>query len=205
MAHALHTVLEAADRVRRRPWGRSMHFLFLGDGACRNALKSEAAARGLDNVTFLDSVAKDEVASYWSLLDIAVIHLKKAELFQAVVPSKLFESMAMGIPVLHGVAGESARIVESERVGLVFEPENAGDLCDKLSLLAADPQVRRDLGRNGRRAASRFDRVSLARRMLTIVEGFGPVGDRSRQPESAGKLEIAPRATHSTPASVPPE
>jgi hypothetical protein len=76
-------------------------------------------------VSFIDSVPKDEVARYWSLLDVSIIHLRRTELFTTVIPSKLFECMGMGLPVLHGVAGESADIVERERVGLVFEPENA--------------------------------------------------------------------------------
>ena len=52
--------------------------------------------------------------------------------------SKLFECMGMGIPVLHGVAGESADIVEREDIGLVFEPENVEALCDGLLRLAGD-------------------------------------------------------------------
>ena len=70
-------------------------------------------------VVFVDSVPKDEVVRYWSLLDVSIIQLKKTELFTTVIPSKLFECMGMGIPVLHGVAGESAEIVEREGCGQV--------------------------------------------------------------------------------------
>ena len=54
--------------------------------------------------------AWEQVPSYWSSLDLSVIHLRNTELFTTVIPSKLFECMGMGIPVLHGVAGESAAI-----------------------------------------------------------------------------------------------
>lgn len=53
---------------------------------------------------------------YWSLLDLSVIHLRQTELFGTVSPSKLFECMRMGIPVLHGAAGEYAKTVQRERV-----------------------------------------------------------------------------------------
>jgi hypothetical protein len=162
--------------------------LFLGDGATKRALKSRAEGLGLENVTFIDTVPKDQVKRYWSLLDVAIIHLKKVDLFQTVIPSKLFESMAMGVPVLHGVRGESAEIVEKDRVGLLFEPENAYDLREKLLFLAANPKVREELGANGRRAASRFDRRLLAEQMLKILErltvGEGSLPQEMQQKES---------------------
>jgi len=75
------------------------------------------------------------VVRYWSILDISIFHLKKTELFTTVIPSKLFECMGMGIPVLHGVRGESADIVLQEKIGEVFEPENAQALVDGISKL----------------------------------------------------------------------
>src|SRR5690606_11702410 len=111
--------------IRRLPDGEDFRFIFLGDGAEKAALIAQAKTRSLSNVIFIDSVPKEEVARYWSLLDASIIHLKRTDLFKSVIPSKLFESMGMGIPVLHGVEGESAAIVEQENVGLLFEPENA--------------------------------------------------------------------------------
>ncbi|MCA9181591.1 MAG: glycosyltransferase family 4 protein, partial [Planctomycetales bacterium] len=108
MAHALETLLEAADKLRRRPDGDRYRILLLGDGARKAELEAKAQSMGLDNVLFVDSVSKDEVVRYWSLLDVSIIHLRKTELFTTVIPSKLFECMGMGIPVLHGVEGESA-------------------------------------------------------------------------------------------------
>ena len=79
----------------------------------------------------MPTVSKDEVPKYWSILDASIIHLKKNPTFKSVIPSKLFECMGMGIPVLHGVEGESTEIVKQFKVGLDFEPENAdlGCIC----------------------------------------------------------------------------
>ncbi len=170
MAHGLDTLLDAADRLRRRdPEGR-YRILLLGDGAQKAALRERAEAMGLHNVLFLDSVPKAEVPRYWSLLDVSIIHLKKTELFTTVIPSKLFECMGMGIPVLHGVAGESAQIVEREGVGLAFEPENAAALCEGLERIACDEQLRQKLRRNCLKAARRYDRGLKARQMLALLE-----------------------------------
>ena len=60
----------------------------------------------LKNLLFIDTVSKDQVVRYWSILDYSIIHLKDKKLFETVIPSKMFESIGMGIPILHGVKGE---------------------------------------------------------------------------------------------------
>lgn len=175
MAHALETVLEAAASMRQHPLGANVRFVLLGDGAQKQALKARAQRMGLDNVLFLDTVPKAEVPRYWSLLDASIIHLRKADNFTQVIPSKLFECMGMGIPVLHGVAGESAEIVEREGVGLTFEPENAQALCAGLLRLVQDRALYADLHAHCLAAAPRYERTALAHRMLTLLEQVGGI------------------------------
>ena len=170
MAHGLETLLEAALKVKALPAGDKFRFVFLGDGARKADLKIQTQQMGLDNVVFVDSVSKDEVARYWSILDVAIIHLRCTPLFTTVIPSKLFECMGMGLPVLHGVAGESAEIVEREGVGEVFEPENADELVAKLLALRGDPQAMVRYRQNGLEAAHRYDRRALAKSMLAVLQ-----------------------------------
>jgi glycosyltransferase involved in cell wall biosynthesis len=171
MAHGLETVLAAAERLRDMPAAANIRFLFLGDGAEKAALKRIAAEKRLDNVVFLDSVPRDEVVRYWSLIDLAIIHLRRTPLFETVIPSKLFECMAMGVPVLHGVAGESAGIVAREGCGVLFEPENPDELTQRILELAGDPARLGQLSRSGREAAARYDRSALAAEMLhTLID-----------------------------------
>ena len=79
-------------------------------------------------------------------------------------------AMAMGIPVLHGVAGESAEIVTAENVGLTFTPEDAGELVDGLLRLRDTAGLRERVAGNGPRAALRYDRRALAADMLAVLE-----------------------------------
>ncbi len=166
LAHGLETLLDAAERLR----GQDFVFLFLGDGARKEALKQMAAEKKLDNVVFIDSVPKADVARYWSLLDVSVIHLKKTDLFTTVIPSKLFESMGMGLPVLHGVEGESADIVREEGAGIPFEPENAEQLCAALVRLKSNPAELEEFRARCLAGAKNFDRTNLALRMMKILE-----------------------------------
>lgn len=169
MAHALHTLLDAAEQLRAIPDGRDVRLLLLGDGARKAELKADAARRGLDNVVFIDTVPKEMVARYWSLLDVSIIHLRRTELFTTVIPSKLFECMGMGIPVLHGVAGESADIVRREGCGEVFEPEDANALVNALLTLRRDPTRIARYREACLAGASHYDRRNLGLRMLDIL------------------------------------
>ena len=170
LAHSLETLLQAADRLQREPGAERFAILLLGDGARKAELKSLAASMGLSNVVFVDSVPKNQVAHYWALLDASIVHLRRTKLFQTVIPSKLFECMGMGIPVLHGVEGESADIVRREEVGIVFEPENAAALVQALRQLADDPALVDQLRQRGLAAARRYDRTALAMEMLRSLE-----------------------------------
>lgn len=169
LAHALDTILDAAKALQQSPDGDRYRFILLGDGANKAALIKRAQAESISNVIFVDSVPKDEVVRYWSLLDASIIHLKKDPLFTTVIPSKLFECMGMAIPVLHGVVGESAAIVEKQGVGITFEPENAEKLIEGLRRLASDPLFYQQLKAAGPVAAKNYDRNALAAEMLNVL------------------------------------
>jgi glycosyltransferase involved in cell wall biosynthesis len=169
MAHALHTLLEAAALLKSAGDDR-FRFLLLGDGALKAELRQRAREMELDNVVFIDSVPKDQVARYWALLDVSIIHLRRDPVFLTVIPSKIFESMGMGIPILHGVSGESAEIVLREEVGATFEPEDAGELVRELRRMEADAALRMRYHERCLRAARRYDRLELADAMLSSLQ-----------------------------------
>ncbi len=188
MAHALDVLLDAAEMLRGEP----VAFLMLGDGARKAELIKDAERRGLNNVTFVDTVSKSEVPRYWSVLDATVVNLKKTELFKSVIPSKIFEAMGMAIPILLGVAGESADIVTRAGAGLTYEPENAGQLAACVRQLMADNGLAGAMAQAGPRAAAGYDRRVLAGDMLNSLEAAArSTPTRSLSPTASS--ERAPR------------
>lgn len=175
MAHGLETIIEAAEIIQNthNPENHNIKILILGDGARKEALKQLAKVKKLENLIFIDTVSKAEVANYWSLLDISIIHLKKDPLFEKVIPSKLFECMAMGIPVLHGVLGESAEIVSRLGVGKTIAPDNSQVLAQQLCSLSKDTQELAQMRDAGLKAAKSFDRRALGESMLMILRVVG--------------------------------
>lgn len=164
MAHGLGTILDAAERMKA---DRSIAFVLVGDGAERVQLEREARERGLENVIFAGAVGKDQVVSYWRLADAALVPLRNRPVFRHVLPSKIFEAMATERPIVLGVLGESAALLEAAGAGMVIQPESAEELEKALRHLAADPEGAKEMGRKGRRfVESEFDRDKLAAQML---------------------------------------
>jgi glycosyltransferase involved in cell wall biosynthesis len=182
MCQALETVVEAAGMIN----DERVLFVLLGDGARKQALRDAAAAKGVTNILFVDTVSKSEVPAFWSVLDVSLTHLQCTPLFQTVIPSKLFESMGMGIPILHGVDGESAEIVRDCGIGEVFRSEDSRDLADRVMRLANAPEALQSFRENCAKSAKQFDRSELALRMLRVLEET--VAMRQVQSSSSGRL-----------------
>jgi glycosyltransferase involved in cell wall biosynthesis len=169
LAHGLETLLEAAAILQGRADDRAIRLLFLGDGAMKSTLTHKSRKLDLRNIIFLDSVPKADVPRYWSLLDASIVHLRPDPLFKTVIPSKIFESMAMGIPILLGAAGESAQLVNRLQVGETFTPGDCRALADSLSRLSQEPERLADLRQGCLKAADSFDRDTLAGQMLSAL------------------------------------
>tara|TARA_R110000850_G_C9919536_1_gene461280 strand:+ start:192 stop:1418 length:1227 start_codon:yes stop_codon:yes gene_type:complete len=170
MAHALDTLLDAAAILQDDPQTQHIRILFLGHGAARDGLVARAKALGLKNVIFRASVPRDAVPAYWSVLDVALIHLRRTKLFTTVIPSKMFECMGMGIPIVLGVEGEAAEIVRQSAAGVTFEPENSRQLADKLKTLSNEQNQLKQMSLAGVAAAQKYDRATLAHAMLAILQ-----------------------------------
>jgi len=170
MAHGLEVVLDAAEILRRA--GRDdVAFCLVGDGAERARLQAAAAARGLSElVVFTGRQPRGEVPSILASSDACLIHLRGSELFETVIPSKIFETMAMQRPILMGVRGPARDIVLAAKAGIAIEPDSAPSLVQALTRLADDRGLAQDLGRHARDyVAEHFDRDRLAIEYLRLL------------------------------------
>ena len=143
----------------------------MGDGAERDNLVKEKEALGLENVLMLPQQPKEKMPEFLAASDACMILLKKSDLFKTVIPSKIFETMAMERPIILGVEGESREIIEKAKSGLCIEPENHQQLAEAVLRLYNDPELSESLGRNGRQfVKDNFDRDKLADTYLDILQ-----------------------------------
>ena len=170
LAHGLDTLVWAAKMLQNDSSAKDIKILIMGDGAEKLTLSSLAKKFNLRNILFVDTVPRNVVFEYISMLDLGVVHLKNQTIFRGVIPSKIFEYMAIGIPILHGVPGESADIIISERSGITFEPENPKDLCEKILFLKNSPKQLKEFSRFCFEGARKYDRRVLAIKMLRVMQ-----------------------------------
>lgn len=166
MAHGLDTALDAADQLQGN---RDIAFLFIGGGAERNRLVTSAIKRRLTNVAFIDEVPKSKMPLYWSLLDVSMVLLRRAPVFTTVIPSKIYESVAMGIPIILGVDGEARNLVEESGIGLTIPPESGNSLVTAILRIKEEQDLALRLRHACLRASPKFDRRELAKRMLEAL------------------------------------
>lgn len=170
MAHHLETVLEAAKLVENP----DIVFLLVGDGARREKLAQLKEDMGLENVIMVRQLPKERMPGLWSITDASLVLLRKSDLFKTVIPSKIFESMAMQRPIILGVEGEVQTIIEQAESGICIEPENAGQLAEAVEQLYLDRSYAVQLGANGRRhVEDYFDRSVLAKRYEELMLALG--------------------------------
>lgn len=162
MAHGLDVVLKAMAMAA----DTSLHALFVGDGAEKRNLVEEAKRRGLMNVTFLDPVPKADVTRYLSLIDLALVPLRRSETFRAVIPSKIFEAAAMEKPIILGVEGQAQKLIERYGAGLCYTPDDPEALLNVLQKIQSDEALIARLKDGCRRLTQDFDRRKLASNML---------------------------------------
>ena len=167
MAHALDKVLEAAALLRDR---EEIVFLFVGAGAAKAELEVQARERGLTNLRFVPRQPKEAMPGYWSLCDLALIPLRDTPVFESVIPSKMFECMAMGIPVLMSLPeGEATGILGESGAGVCVPPENPQAMAEAIQSLQGDPQRRAALRERGLEAARTYSRDQQADKMLAAL------------------------------------
>ncbi|HEB79757.1 MAG TPA: glycosyltransferase WbuB, partial [Rhodospirillales bacterium] len=168
MAHGLRNVLNAAELLRDET---DFRFLLVGSGAERQELFEEAMDRRLNNVVFMPPQAKENMPAVWSLCDVALAHLKDSPVFAGVIPSKIFEAMGMGLPLLLAAPeGEASRIIFEDRVGVCVPAEDPEALAKAALDLMKNEKKRRAFSQNSLKAAPLHSRERQARLMMNVLE-----------------------------------
>jgi len=166
MAHGLEVVLDSAERYKK-DGNNNIMFWIVGDGAHREKLEKSAQERGLTSVVFTGRQPRARMPAIISACDACLVHLHGTELFGSVIPSKIFELMAMNVPIIMGVRGQALQFVLEAGAGVAMEPDSAESLASCIEIV----RTRGRQAFSGRDyVAKNFDRNVLAMRMLGILK-----------------------------------
>ncbi|MCK5827615.1 glycosyltransferase family 4 protein, partial [Candidatus Bipolaricaulota bacterium] len=166
VAHGLMTMIDAAEQLRDHA---DIQFVLVGDGPQRNELEQAVRDRHLQNVLLAGRKTWEEGLGILRAADISLVLLRRLEVFETVIPTKLLEGMAMMRPIVLGVRGEAKRILSEGGAGIAVEPEDAGELAAAISYLHEHRDEAQHLGVQGRKyVQEHFDREVMAQRMLNL-------------------------------------
>ena len=163
LAHGLKFILESISKISNP----DLHFLFIGDGAEKQNLIEYSKTLHSKNFTFLESVTKSEIPLYIEMSDYSLVNLKKSDEFKNVIPSKIFENIAMYKPILLGVEGESKKLIDDYEVGVCFEPENKESFLNALQDI--QNLERESFKGNCNKMLADFDRNNIAENLIKFI------------------------------------
>ena len=163
----LETIICAAELLCSY---KDIQFIFWGDGPEKPGLEAMVEAKHLSNVQFLPSQPSSRMPEVLTSVDVSVVPLARTELFKGALPSKLFEALGAGVPVVAAVEGEAKSLVEASGGGIVIEPENAQQMAEAIVCLYREGGRREKLSTEGRSyVAMHYNRKTIAERFETLL------------------------------------
>jgi colanic acid biosynthesis glycosyl transferase WcaI len=183
--HGLETVIEAAARLRKN---EQIIFVIVGDGPRREALTRQAEEIGLDNVLFIGERPAEDLPFLLARADVCVTNLLDEPYLAKIIPAKVFEYLACAKPVVGGLAGEGARVLDESGGGIVVPPGDADAMAIAIAELRDSPGRRSALGEAGRRhVAEHYSREATASELERLLVELMSETEPSRR-AAAGRL-----------------
>ena len=168
LGHALENVLETALQLMPE---KKLKIMFVGAGAKRESLIKKAEQLGLTNILFVPPQPKFAINQFWSLCNVALVHFKNTPIFSASIPSKIFEAMGMGLPILlASPKGAASNIVLSEQVGLWVPAENPIALEKAILALYHDREALKQFSKNSLAASQNHSREYQAKVFIDVLK-----------------------------------
>lgn len=167
-SYDVETIIACARRLHDEGFDGA-EFHIAGDGPKRASL--EALAEGLTSVRFLGWVGADELARLYAAAHVGIACYARGATQS--VTYKLFDYLAAGLPILNSLPSEMAAIIERERVGYNYAPEDVDALVGHVRRFHADPAAIRDMSVRGRAFAEEAgDNRVVYRRMAEFLESL---------------------------------
>ena len=162
VAQGLGIMIKAASKLKNE----NIQFLFIGSGPKESELRKLSNDLQQKNVSFIGEIPRSEIMEYLYIADCGIIPLRNLNLFKGALPSKIFDYMACGLPILLGIEGEAKKIIEDSEAGLFFEPENIDDLIKKILFLKDNPELLQKMSVSGKvYVRKNFNREKLAEKL----------------------------------------
>mgnify|MGYP001261770522 CR=1 FL=1 len=157
IAQGVGFLLQVAERLRDRD---DLCFVIIGDGPERETLRRQAGA----NVIFAGLRPKEEMPALVAAFDLAFIPLVSP--IPGALPSKMYEAMACGVPIVLAAEGDPRALLERAGCGMHVAYGDLPGAVAAVTRLADDRALASALGQAGRDHVTRHHRRErIAERM----------------------------------------
>ncbi|HET7815561.1 MAG TPA: glycosyltransferase family 4 protein [Candidatus Baltobacteraceae bacterium] len=165
VATGVDVIVDAAALLR----GRAVQFVLAGGGAALPALRERILNEGLDNVSLLGSMDREAALAVLRDADVCLVPLRRG--IHDSLPTKIFDSLYVGCPVLVSGDGEAGAFIERSRGGWSVAAEDPAALADQIERCAAMPAECREAGsRGGSYVRDRCGREEAVARIVSAIE-----------------------------------
>jgi putative colanic acid biosynthesis glycosyltransferase WcaI len=166
---AWHTLIHAAEMLESEGVG----LVFIGEGAMKSQV--EEAAQKCRNIRFLPFRPASEIAALMAAGDLHVVTIRRG-LEGVVVPSKLYNILAYGRPILALATkrAEVARLVQQYECGTAVDPDDATGVCQAVQCLLDTPERLEYMSRQARELAKTYNRFAELRKFVDAIEEVEP-------------------------------
>lgn len=137
LAQGLMQLMNLAERARDH--GINARFILFGSGVEEDFLRKYADNRALNNVTFVGRIPNSEMFTVLKAAQLSFVSLVNDKMKDS-VPTKMFEALGAGCPVLLAASGDSADILNSSKLGIAVSPNDADALWDAFLEIYSHPE-----------------------------------------------------------------
>lgn len=167
-ANAIDYIMEAAKILKDK---EDIEFLFIGEGAMLPKILEEKNIHNLSNVKYLGFFTLQETSDVVNMCNISIVTFGDLPILGTNSPTKLFDSLAAGKPILVNSSGWTKALVEKHNCGLFVDPTSPRDLAMKIEQLKDSPATLKKLGENGRKlAVAKFDKSVLSDEFYQVID-----------------------------------
>ncbi|MBV8724782.1 MAG: glycosyltransferase family 4 protein [Candidatus Eremiobacteraeota bacterium] len=164
-ATGLDALLDAARLLRAK---RGFEFILVGGGAQERRLRKRALSESIDNVTFFGVLPRERATRVLADSDLCVVPLAGG--IRDSLPTKIFDALSVGCPVIVAAEGEARRFIERSRGGVCVPPDDGATLAATIERLAEDPAALREYGRRGREfLQAQYDRDAIMNELAARI------------------------------------
>ena len=89
-------------------------YKIIGNGSDYNNLVTQCRKLKIENISFIKPMSRKDLLNHYKEAHLLFLHLDDKSAFQKVLPSKIFEYAATGLPILAGVKGYPAQFLRDE-------------------------------------------------------------------------------------------